>query len=50
MPGTNCGNKKYCLEMASCDEAKYYFAQCGIRTLDGNGDGVPCEQLCAPKN
>ena len=48
-PGTNCGNKKHCSEMSSCEEAKYYFAQCGVKTLDGDGDGVPCEQLCAPK-
>ena len=48
-PGTNCGNKKHCSEMSSCEEAKYYFAQCGVKILDGDGDGVPCEQLCAPK-
>ena len=47
--GFTCGGKKYCSEMASCDEAKYYLAQCGIRTLDGNGDGVPCENLCGSK-
>ncbi len=43
-----CGNKKHCSEMSSCEEARYYFAQCGVKTLDGNGDGVPCEKLCAP--
>lgn len=43
-----CGNKKHCSEMSSCEEAKYYFAQCGMKTLDGDGDGVPCEKLCAP--
>jgi endonuclease YncB( thermonuclease family) len=43
-----CGNKKYCSEMSTCEEAKYYFAQCGLKTLDGDGDGVPCEKLCAP--
>jgi endonuclease YncB( thermonuclease family) len=47
-PDPGCGNKKYCSEMTSCEEARYYFAQCGVKTLDGNGDGVPCEQLCAP--
>ena len=44
-----CGNKKYCSEMASCEEARHYLATCGIQTMDGNGDGVPCEKLCAPK-
>jgi endonuclease YncB( thermonuclease family) len=43
-----CGNKRRCSEMSSCEEAKYYFAQCGVKTLDGDGDGVPCEKLCAP--
>lgn len=47
--GSACGNKKYCSEMASCEEAQHYLTECGIQTLDGNGDGVPCEKLCVPK-
>ncbi len=43
-----CGAKKYCSQMSSCEEARQYLAQCGIKTLDGNGDGVPCEKLCSP--
>jgi endonuclease YncB( thermonuclease family) len=43
-----CGNKKHCTEMSSCEEAKFYLTQCGVKSLDGNGDGVPCETLCAP--
>jgi endonuclease YncB( thermonuclease family) len=45
-----CGNKKYCSEMSSCEEAKYYFTRCGAKWLDGDGDGTPCERLCAPQN
>jgi micrococcal nuclease len=45
-----CGNKKYCSEMSSCEEAKYYFTRCGVKWLDGDGDGTPCERLCAPQN
>ncbi|MDD4964445.1 MAG: thermonuclease family protein [Gallionella sp.] len=45
--GMSCGNKKYCNQMTSCEEAKYYLNQCGVKRLDGNGDGVPCENLCA---
>ena len=45
-PGLACGGKKYCSEMVSCEEARHYLAQCGIKTLDGDGDGVPCEKLC----
>lgn len=44
-----CGAKRYCSQMVSCDEAKYYFTQCRVKTLDKNGDGVPCENLCRPK-
>lgn len=48
-PGADCGSKKYCSKMASCEEARHYLTQCGIKTLDGNSDGVPCEKLCSPK-
>lgn len=41
-----CGSKKHCSEMTSCEEAMHYLTQCGIKTLDGNGDGVPCDKLC----
>ncbi|MDD2914715.1 MAG: thermonuclease family protein [Gallionella sp.] len=44
--GSGCGGKKYCSEMASCEEARHYLTQCGIKTLDGNRDGVPCDKLC----
>ncbi len=41
-----CGKKHLCSQMVSCEEAKIYYLQCGVKTLDGNGDGVPCESLC----
>ena len=41
--------RKYCSQMASCEEARDYLARCGTRTLDGDGDGMPCESLCAPQ-
>jgi endonuclease YncB( thermonuclease family) len=41
-----CAGKRYCREMTSCEEAKFYLTQCGVRSLDGNRDGVPCETLC----
>jgi hypothetical protein len=47
--GPGCGNKKRCSEMSSCEEAKHYFSQCGVKSLDGDGDGTPCESLCAPQ-
>jgi endonuclease YncB( thermonuclease family) len=41
-----CGAKRVCRQMSSCEEALYHLKTCGVRTLDGDGDGVPCEQLC----
>ena len=42
-----CGAKRYCRQMTSCREAFAYLRQCGVRSLDGDGDGVPCEwRLC----
>lgn len=41
-----CGAKRYCREMASCEEARFYLRECGRYSLDGNRDGVPCESLC----
>ncbi|GAB2799995.1 hypothetical protein GCM10027040_29390 [Halomonas shantousis] len=42
-----CGTKKTCGAMTSCAEAHFYLEQCGIRRLDGDGDGVPCESICS---
>ena len=44
--GFTCAGKRYCREMSSCEEAKFYLTQCGVGSLDGNEDGVPCEKLC----
>ena len=44
--GFTCGSKRYCREMTSCEEAKFYLTQCGVSSLDGNHDGVPCATLC----
>ncbi|MBW2542941.1 MAG: thermonuclease family protein [Deltaproteobacteria bacterium] len=42
-----CGTRTYCSQMASCKEARFYFEHCGVDRLDGDGDGIPCEALCA---
>lgn len=42
-----CGKKRHCSQMVSCDEANFYLTQCGLKSLDANGDGVPCESLCS---
>ena len=45
-PDSVCGNKRYCRDMVSCEEAKMYL-DCGITDLDGDGDGSPCEAICS---
>ena len=42
----SCGTKRLCREMASCAEARFHLETCGVRTLDGDRDGLPCETLC----
>jgi len=45
--GFSCEGKTYCSQMTSCDEAKFYLANCPNVKIDGNNDGEPCErQLC----
>lgn len=41
-----CGAKRTCGEMASCEEARFYLDRCGVKRLDRDKDGVPCEALC----
>ncbi|MXY05613.1 MAG: thermonuclease family protein [Gammaproteobacteria bacterium] len=42
----SCGTKRICREMISCAEARFHLVTCGLRTLDGDRDGEPCEKLC----
>jgi endonuclease YncB( thermonuclease family) len=41
--------KKQCVQMSSCEEARDYLSRCGNKSLDGDGDGMPCEELCMPQ-
>jgi hypothetical protein len=41
-----CGEKRTCEEMTSCDEAQFYLVRCSVQSLDGDGDGTSCENLC----
>lgn len=45
-PAFRCGSKRYCREMSSCAEARFYRERCGLLQLDGDRDGIPCEVLC----
>ncbi|WP_225748503.1 thermonuclease family protein [Eikenella sp. Marseille-P7795] len=44
--GFTCGSKRFCGQMNSCAEAMFYYRQCGVRRLDRDNDGVPCESIC----
>ena len=39
-----CDGRKYCSQMTSCKEAKLFLKNCPGVQMDGNHDGVPCEQ------
>ena len=39
-----CDGRKYCSQMTSCAEAKRFLNNCPGVEMDGNHDGVPCEQ------
>jgi endonuclease YncB( thermonuclease family) len=41
-----CGTKRSCKEMRACEEARFHLRQCGVGSLDADGDGTPCEALC----
>jgi hypothetical protein len=43
---TGCGEKRKCGQMSSCAEAMFYLNTCGLKHLDADRDGVPCEALC----
>lgn len=46
-PSRRCGEKRFCKEMSSCEEVRYYLNECGVKGLDGDSDGRPCESVCA---
>jgi Excalibur calcium-binding domain len=42
--GFSCDGRQYCSQMKSCAEAKYFLANCPGSKMDGDKNGVPCEQ------
>lgn len=39
-----CDGRTRCGQMTSCAEAKYFLASCPNTEMDGDHDGIPCEQ------
>ncbi len=41
---SRCDGRVYCSQMRSCEEARWFLANCPGTKMDGNHDGVPCEK------
>ena len=44
-----CDGRNMCSQMTSCREATLFLQNCPGMKMDGNGDGVPCEQQWCTK-
>jgi endonuclease YncB( thermonuclease family) len=42
--GFRCDGRTHCAQMRSCEEARFFLANCPNAQMDGNRDGVPCER------
>jgi hypothetical protein len=43
----SCDGRVHCSQMTSCAEATYFLKNCPGTQMDGDRDGIPCEQqLC----
>ena len=46
-PSPGCDGRTSCGQMTSCAEAKHFLQHCPDTTMDGDRDGIPCEdQWC----
>ena len=46
-PRYQCDGRTRCTEMRSCEEARFFLRKCAGSAMDGDGDGIPCEdQWC----
>ena len=41
---SRCDGRTHCSQMRSCAEAKYFIQHCPNTQMDGDRDGVPCEE------
>jgi endonuclease YncB( thermonuclease family) len=39
-----CDGRTQCSQMTSCEEATWFLRHCPGTQMDGDGDGIPCEQ------
>jgi hypothetical protein len=43
-PAYRCDGRQHCSQMRSCSEAKFFLANCPNVKMDGDQDGIPCEE------
>lgn len=46
--GFTCDGRIYCSQMRSCSEARFFLNNCPGTKMDGDNDGIPCEQQWCP--
>ena len=39
-----CDGRIHCSQMTSCEEATFFLKNCPNVQMDGDNDGIPCEQ------
>ena len=42
-PAFQCDGRRYCSQMRSLEEARFFLRHCPNTEMDGDGDGKPCE-------
>ena len=42
--GFKCDGRVHCSQMRSCEEATFFINSCPGTKMDGDHDGIPCEQ------
>jgi cold shock CspA family protein len=46
-PSFRCDGRTHCAQMSSCEEATFFSSSCPNTHMDGDHDGIPCEnQWC----
>lgn len=45
-PKYRCDGRIYCSQMTSCEEAMFFLRNCPGVKMDGDHDGIPCEEQC----
>ena len=43
-PTFRCDGRTHCSQMTSCAEARHFLENCPGVKMDGDGDGIPCEE------